>query len=338
MKDEHKKRLRRLRRQHAKRRTPRYRSLLAHWTARVLRPPRRAKVGPLPTPKQGQVAISFAGHATALIRYRNLAVLCDPHLGDWRGAIHREVRAGLSPAELGDVDLILLSSQEPDHLDPHTLSKLPRSATVIVPPFTARYVSAFGFARVIELGPDQNVEHRRVDISAVTMQSGTDRTPSLAYVLRGDGPSVFFCGSSGYFDGFAQVGQRFKPDISLLPIGGYCPDSFREQHMSPLDAIYALEDLRSKIMIPIRYGSFALSYEKLHDPARWLTELVAERDLEEFVMAMEPGQSRVFVRPSNERAQALRAATTDNIEVELKTGEHSPLSDPPESPDSPSAR
>ena len=343
MKDEHEKRLRSLKQQHAKRRTPSYRSLLAHWAARALRPPRRAKVAPLPSPKQEQVAISYAGHATALIRYRNLAVLCDPHLGDWRGAIHREVRAGLSPGELGDVDLILLSSQAPDHLDPLTLSRLPRSATVIVPPFTARYLSSFGFARVIELGPDQNVEHRRVDISAVSMQSGTYKTPALAYVLRGDGPSVFFCGSSGYFDGFAQVGHRFKPDISLLPIGGYCPDSFREQHMSPLDAIYAFEDLRSKIMIPIRYGSFALSYEKLYAPGRWLTELIAQRDLEDHVFVLEPGQSHVFMRPdkvaaSRGRAQATRAIAEDSAPVALHSGEHRALPDGPEFPDSPDAR
>jgi L-ascorbate metabolism protein UlaG (beta-lactamase superfamily) len=296
VKDEHTERLRSLRRLHSKRRTPRYRSLLAHWAARAVIPPRRARVAPLPQPTSGQVGISYAGHATALVRYRELAVLCDPHLRDWCGAAHREIRPGLSPAELGDVELILLSGQGADHLDPKTLSRLPRSATVIVPPYSARHVSEFGFARVMELSPDQSVEHRGVDISAVAMKSGTDTAPVSGYVLRGDGPSVFFCGSGGYFDGFSKVGRQFQPDISLLPIGGFSP--FRKEHMSPLDAIYAFEDLCSKIMIPIRYGSFALSYEKIHVPGRWLAELVAEKDLEEHVVTIAPGQSRVFVRPS----------------------------------------
>jgi L-ascorbate metabolism protein UlaG (beta-lactamase superfamily) len=209
---------------------------------------------------------------------------------------------------------------------------------VVVPPYTARHLSSFGFARVIELGPDQNVEHRRVDISAVSMQSGQDKSPALGYVLRGEGPSVFFCGRSGYFDGFAKVGHRFKPDISLLPIGGYSPSSFRQDHMSPLDAVYAFEDLRAKIMIPIRYGSFALSYEKLHDPRRWLAELIAERDLEEYVVAIEPGQSRVFVRPGTRPRQAQRPITEDGIEVELNTGEHTPLPEEAQTPESPSPR
>ena len=319
MNDEHIQRMRRLKQQHAKRSTPRYRSLLAHWLRCVLKPPARAKVAPLLTPSRGEVSISFAGHATALIRYPNLAVLCDPHLGDWCGSVHREVRPGLSPGELGDIDLILLTSQEPDHLHKKTLSRLPRSATVIVPPFAAQCVSSFGFARVIELGPDQSVEHRRVDISAIATKPRADKAPGMAYVLRGDGPSVFFCGSSGYFDGFSQVGRRFQPDIALLPIGGYSPSSFREHNMSPLDALYAFEDLCAKIMIPIRFGSFSLSYERLHDPARWLTELVAARDLEDYVIALEPGQSRIFTRPAAAALPSLSRAISESEEVDLVT-------------------
>jgi L-ascorbate metabolism protein UlaG (beta-lactamase superfamily) len=304
MTSEHDKRLRSLKRQHAKRRTPRYRSLLMHWAGRALRPAAHSNHdAPVPTPKPGQVSITYVGHATVLIRYRNLAVLCDPHLSNFCGAIRREVRPGLTADELDGVDLILLSSQEPDHLDAKTLGLLPRSATVIVPPFTARHISTFGFARVIELGPDQNVEHRRVDVDAIAMHCGGDKVPTLGYVVRGDGPSVFFCGTSGYFEGFASIGRRFQPDIALLPIGGYSPASFRERHMSPLDALYAFEDLKAKLMIPIRHGSFALSYEKLHDPSRWLAELVAERELEDYVVPMEPGESRIFVRPSTPPSQ-----------------------------------
>jgi len=56
-------------------------------------------------------------------------------------------------------------------------------------------------------------------------------------------------------------------------------------------------------MIPIHHGTFALSYETLADPSRWLAELVHERGLKEFVVELEPGQSRVFVPP---RTQARR--------------------------------
>ena len=53
------------------------------------------------------------------------------------------------------------------------------------------------------------------------------------------GPSMYFCGDSGYFSGFADVGARYAPDVALLPIGGFLPASFRNRHMSPLDALFA---------------------------------------------------------------------------------------------------
>jgi L-ascorbate metabolism protein UlaG (beta-lactamase superfamily) len=158
-------------------------------------------------------------------------------------------------------------------------------------------VSRFGFARVVELGPDQSVEHRRVDITAIKVRHGDTRAPANAYVIRGDGPSVFFCGASGYFGGFSGVGQRFGPDIALLPISGYSPKSFRKQHMTPPEAVAAFEDLRSKIMIPIRHGAFALSYERLFDPPFWLREVARDQGLEDYIVPLDAGQSRVFVFP-----------------------------------------
>ena len=68
--------------------------------------------------------------------------------------------------------------------------------------------------------------------------------------------------------------------------------------MSPLDAIYAFEDLQARIMVPIHYGAFTLSYEHHHDPDRWLAELVRERGLEPYVVPLEAGAPRVFTMPS----------------------------------------
>ena len=67
--------------------------------------------------------------------------------------------------------------------------------------------------------------------------------------------------------------------------------------MSPIDALYAFEDLRARLMVPIGYGTFALSYEKMHDPERWMAQLVKSRSLEPYVATLRPGESRVFVAP-----------------------------------------
>jgi L-ascorbate metabolism protein UlaG (beta-lactamase superfamily) len=291
-----------------RRKIARHRSLLLHWLAGWFRPARRPAAAPLPEVAGGQVAVTFAGHATALIRYAGLRIVCDPMLGMWAKGVKRAVHPGLSPAELGDVDLVLISHDHADHLHRPTLARLPRSATIIVPPRTAQAVSDLGFARVVELSVGNAVTDAGVDITATAVDHGDSN--GLAYVIRGDGPSVFFCGDSAYFSGFAEVGRVHRPDIALLPIGGYAPLSFRERHMTPLDAIYAFEDLGSRVMIPIHHGAFTLSYEKLHDPQRWLAQLVRERGLERHVIELAPGESRLFVPPRAAASQGSRRLPT----------------------------
>jgi L-ascorbate metabolism protein UlaG (beta-lactamase superfamily) len=287
---------------HRRHRPQRYRSLVLHWLGRWLRQPVRAMVAPLPSVTPGQVGISFAGHATVLIRYASRTIVCDPMLGKWVKGVKRAVAPGLTAADLHDVNVILISHGHGDHLHRPTLARLPKSATVVLPPRTAHKVSDLGFARVVEISPGKSLQDHGVDIATAAVRHGSEDLPALSYIIRGDGPSVYLCGDSAYSPTFAAIGKRYRPDIAILPIGGYTPLSFRQRHMSPLDALYALEDLGARIMIPIHHGAFALSYEDVHEPARWLAELVRERELEEFVIQLEPGESRVFVPPRPEHA------------------------------------
>ncbi|HVR01657.1 MAG TPA: hypothetical protein VMT47_05970, partial [Polyangia bacterium] len=59
----------------------------------------------------------------------------------------------------------------------------------------------------------------------------------------------------------------------------YEPASFRDEHLSPLDAIHAFDDLGARVLVPICHGSFPLSYEPLDAPAAWLRRLAREHRL-----------------------------------------------------------
>ncbi|HET9623278.1 MAG TPA: MBL fold metallo-hydrolase [Kofleriaceae bacterium] len=278
----------------------RYGSLVGHWLSRWFRAPRPAHAEPRPVVERGQLAVTFGGHATLIARYADLAVAFDPMLGRWLGGVRRAVEPGLAPADFSDVGLILISHRHADHLHVPTLRRLPRTATVVVPAGAAGALSRLGYARVIELAPGADFELRGVQVMAAAIAHGSGRGSSdlahgLSYVVRGDGPSLYLCGDSGYFSGFADLGERFAPDLAVLPIGGYAPGSFRARHMSPLDALYAFEDLRARMMIPIHHGAFALSYERLDEPARWLAELARQRGVLDHVLMMAAGQTERFV-------------------------------------------
>jgi L-ascorbate metabolism protein UlaG (beta-lactamase superfamily) len=280
----------------------RYRSLVGHWIARWFRPPAPARLQPLPPVAEGTVAVTFGGHATVLARYPSLSIAFDPMLGRWVGGVRRAVEPGLAPGDFEGVGLVLISHRHADHLHIPTLKKLPRrTATIVVPAGGAAWVSSLGFARVIELAPGADLELRGIQVIAyATAHGDSDLARGISYVVRPapgtatPAPSLYLCGDSGYFSGFADIGERFAPDVAVLPIGGFYPTSFRERHMSPLDALYAFEDLRARLLVPIHHGAFPLSYERLDEPARWLTELASARGVRDHVLVMAAGQSEQF--------------------------------------------
>ena len=280
----------------------RYRSLVGHWITRWFRPPRPARHEPMPAAASGQCIVTFGGHATVLARYKQLAIAFDPMLGRWVGGVRRAVEPGLAPGDFEGVGLVLISHRHADHLHLPSLRKLPRkTATIVVPTGGAAWVSSLGFARVIELAPGSDLELRGIQVIAyATAHGDSELARGLSYVVRpapgseDGGPSLYLCGDSGYFSGFADIGERFAPDIAMLPIGGFYPGSFRNRHMSPLDALYAFEDLRARLLVPIHHGAFPLSYERLDEPARLLVDLATQRGIRDHVRVMAAGQTERF--------------------------------------------
>src|SRR5262245_6641136 len=85
-------------------------SLLFAWLGGWLTRQKRAIAEPLPDVRPGEVGLTWAGHATMVLRYSRLVIACDPMLGGHVGVIKRAVAPGLSPHELDDVGLVLVSN------------------------------------------------------------------------------------------------------------------------------------------------------------------------------------------------------------------------------------
>jgi len=219
-----------------------------------------------------------------MITTPRLRVLTDPFLEQTLWGLPRARAAALDADDLDDVGLILISHAHRDHLSLATLRRMPRTATVVVPARCAPLVAPLGFKNVVELAVGQDMDQADVRVTAVPARhSGARgfldrrRRGVNGYVVRTGGRNVYYAGDTGYFAGFVEIQRRFAPDVALLPISGYQPAPFRDEHLSPLDAAYAFEDLGARILIPITHGSFALSYEPLDEPLEWLEELARSR-------------------------------------------------------------
>jgi len=95
------------------------------------------------------------------------------------------------------------------------------------------------------------------------------------YCLSGGGQSIYHSGDTAYFDGFTQIGARLKPDVALLPIGAYFPDTYRTVHTSPEEAVRGFVECGAKWMVPMHFGTFRLGREPMEEPVQ---RLVAEAE------------------------------------------------------------
>jgi L-ascorbate metabolism protein UlaG (beta-lactamase superfamily) len=109
-----------------------------------------------------------------------------------------------------------------------------------------------------------------------------------------DATVVYHAGDSAYFQGFHEIGARHPIDVALLPIGSYRPVSGRSVHMNPEEALAAFHDLRAKTMVPMHFGTFALTREPLDEPLQRLMLASSAAGVRHRICVQEPGEPVIF--------------------------------------------
>jgi L-ascorbate metabolism protein UlaG (beta-lactamase superfamily) len=265
------------------------------WKALVTRRVGEHRQPDFPTLERGQVALTWIGHASFLVQFNDLNVLIDPNFANWIFLLKRIKRAGLRIENLPRIDLVLLTHAHFDHFHKPTLKRLPAPKIGVMPWGVGDLARKLGFARVIELQWWDSFTRGDWKVTLVpTRHWGArmihdEHRGYGAFVLEHQGRSIFHAGDSAYFEGFKEVGARFAPEIALLPIGAYYPESFRHVHMGPDEAVKVFHDLKSKWLVPMHYGSFRLSFEDLDEPPRWLKQLCDTNGITERLKVLEEG-------------------------------------------------
>lgn len=244
---------------------------------------------------RGEVAITWIGHASFLLQFTDLNVLIDPNFANWLFFLKRIKRAGLKIEDLPPIDLVLLTHAHFDHFHRPTLRKLPAPKIGVMPWGVGDLAHDLGFGRVVELQWWESFSHGEWSVTLTPSKHWGARTLRDdhrgygGFLFEHQGRRIYHAGDSAYFDGFKEIGRRFSPEIALLPIGAYFPDSFRHVHMGPDESIKAFHDLQAKWLIPMHYGAFKLSFEDLDEPPRWLKELAHTNGVSHHLKILEEG-------------------------------------------------
>lgn len=254
-----------------------------------------------PKLQHGEVAITWIGHASFLVQHTDLNILIDPNFANWLFLLKRIKRAGLKLKDLPPIDLVLLTHAHFDHFHKPTLRRLPSPKIGVMPWGVGALARGLGFKEIVELKwwESYTVGDWKVTLTpSKHWGARTIRDTHRGYggfVLEHQGRTIYHAGDSAYFEGFKEIGERCAPEIALLPIGAYYPESFRTTHMGPDDAVKVFQDLGSKWLVPMHYGAFKLSFEDMDEPPRWLLELALSAGINESVKMLEEGVPHVFV-------------------------------------------
>jgi L-ascorbate metabolism protein UlaG (beta-lactamase superfamily) len=268
-----------------------------------------------------ELGITFIGHSSFFIQIGGRKLLMDPVFAERLIALRRLRRPGVRIKELPAIDMVLLSHAHMDHLNrpslrrivAHTLKMTGRAPIAVVPWGVEDLVSDLGFARVVTLEWWQTKSISGLEITMTPCKHWGARffkdthRGFGGYVIRGGGHTLYHSGDTAYFDGFAKIGERLKPEIALLPIGAYSPDSYRGVHTCPEEALQAFLDLGARQMIPMHYGTFRLSQEPMEEPVERLLAAARRAGVAGSVCVLPEGDTEV-IRPFPVPAHTRRAA------------------------------
>ena len=199
--------------------------------------------------------LTWFGHSTFLLETpRGLRVMLDP----WMTG-NPATPEGMS--DPGAIDVILVSHGHADHTgDVVRLAaeKQPKAVVAIVE--LAGYLGSLGVENAVGMnkGGTAEVEGIRVTMTNATHSSSmTDADGNIVYtgdpagfvITLEDGYRIYFAGDTAVFAGMSLIGELYKPDLAMLPIGDFYT-------MGALEAAKAVELLGVKRVLGMHYGTF----------------------------------------------------------------------------------
>lgn len=250
-------------------------------------------------------SLTWIGHATFAIRLGGTLVATDPV---WSrriaGTVPRAAPPGLELERMPQIDLVTVSHNHFDHLDLPTLKRIGPKATYVVPLGCAPFLRRAGLKEIVELDWWGSHRHGGVEVHLVPAQHWSMRAPwnrndALwgGFVVKSADGTFYHAGDTGFFSGFAEIGERTGPiDWALLPIGAYDPRWFMApQHMNPEEAGEAFLALEARTLVAMHWGTFRLTDEPLGEPPERLRAWCAARGVDpERVWILDIGETRAL--------------------------------------------
>ena len=226
--------------------------------------------------------VAWIGHATFLIKLGNTTIITDPLFSKNAGPLifgpKRYVDPAINLKEIPEVNLFLLTHNHYDHLDYRTIKKFPyKKAKVLTPLKLGKYFTRNGFSEVQEMDWYDQTEVNDLKITLMpavhwSKRTLTDTNKTLwgSFLIEYKNKKIFFACDTGYGNIYKDLGNKYGPiDLTFVNIGAYDFRPMFEKsiyHANPEEALNIGQDLKSKKVLGMHWGTVILSLEDPFEP------------------------------------------------------------------------
>jgi len=230
----------------------------------------------------GDDYVAWIGHATFLIKLGNTTIITDPLFSKNAGPLifgpKRYVDPAINLKELPEVNLFLLTHNHYDHLDYKTIKNFPyKKAKVLTPLKLGKYFTRNGFSEVQEMDWYDQTEVNDLKITLMpavhwSKRTLTDTNKTLwgSFLIEYKDKKIFFACDTGYGNIYKELGNKYGPiDLTFINIGAYDFRPMFEKsiyHANPEEALNIGQDLKSKKVLGMHWGTAILSLEDPFEP------------------------------------------------------------------------
>lgn len=229
---------------------------------------------------KGLKAIWF-GHSSVLVEIEGVRLMTDPVLSEVVSPVpfifgpKRMHPPPIALQDLSHIDAVLISHDHYDHLDMKTVKHLASQGTqFFVGLGVGAHLERWGvpLAQIHEMDWWESLPFQGLSIHCTPARHYSGRkamdnsTLWTSWVVKGSSHSVYFSGDTGYADHFREIRKRLGDmDLTLIKVGAY-GEPWLDIHMDPESAVQAHLDLGGKILLPVHWATFDLSYHAWDEP------------------------------------------------------------------------
>jgi len=220
--------------------------------------------------------ITWFGHAAFQIEIADKIVLIDPWLD---GNPTSPIKAsGISRA-----DVVYVTHDHSDHLGDAVSICKNTNATFVAASELASEARQEGIKKVSGMNIGGSIEFGGVKLSMVQAFHTAGKAAPTGVIVQGEGRAVYHAGDTGIFGDMKFIGEFFKPDVALIPMGGYYT-------MDAVQAVEAVKLIKPIAVIPMHYRTFPV----LAQSADEFVKKMKEKAPKVKVVVLSPGGSYEF--------------------------------------------